>query len=118
MLKSLEYSIRYILLIIIFYYLGVKVIYQLNFFLLALIPVNFLAIHYGILYKIKKDNYVTKYYILMSLVVFTSIFSFTFLYLNRINIWVIVIAILINVIELIFLDLPKEKLFEFVKPKK
>lgn len=118
MLKSLEYSLRYIVLIIIFYYLGLKVVYQFNFFLLALIPVNFLAIHYGTLYKIKKDNYVTKYYILASLIIFTSIFNYLFLYLNKVNFWVIVIAILLNAVELIFLDLPKQKMFEIVKPKK
>ena len=83
LLKSLEYSLRYIALIIIFYFLGIKYIYVPNLLIICLVPVNFLAIHYGILSKIKKDNYVDKYYILFSLLMFTSILNIIFL--NIIN---------------------------------
>lgn len=107
MFKSILYSIRYILLIILFYYiLQLKMIYSLNLLMIAIIPVNFLAIHYGILYQIKKDNYVTKNYILMSLLIFTSLFNVIFLSLNKVNMIVIVFTIFVNALELMYLDLP------------
>lgn len=108
LIKSFEYSIRYILLIIIFYFLGMKNIYVLNFLMIAIIPVNFLAINYGIFIKIKKDNYVDKYYILMSLIVFSTLFEGLFLYFMKVNIFVIIFSCIVNVIELIFLDLPSK----------
>jgi|GEM_PF-3209910 len=107
MLKSILYSIRYMLLIVLFYYiLQLKLIYSLSFLMIAIIPVNFLAIHYGILYQIKKDNYVTKNYILMSLIIFTSLFNVIFLSLNRVNMFVVAFAIFVNALELMYLDLP------------
>lgn len=107
MLKSILYSIRYMLLIVIFYYiLQLKIIYVPNILMIAIIPVNFLAIHYGILYQIKKDNYVTKNYILISLLMFTSLFNVIFLHFNDVNMFVIVFAIFVNALELIYLDLP------------
>ncbi len=107
MFKSILYSIRYILLIVLFYYiLQLKIIYNLNVLMIAIIPVNFLAIHYGILYQIKKDNYVTKNYILMSLLIFTSLFNVIFLSLNKVNMIVIVFTIFVNALELMYLDLP------------
>lgn len=113
LLKSLEYSLRYIALIIIFYFLGIKYIYVPNLLIICLVPVNFLAIHYGILSKIKKDNYVDKYYILFSLLMFTSILNIVFLNIVKCNMWVIVISVFINMVELIYLDLPGKKLFDF-----
>ena len=107
MLKSILYSIRYMLLIILFYYiLQLKIIYVPNLLMIAIIPVNFLAIHYGILYQIKKDNYVTKNYILMSLIMFTSLFNVVFLSLNGVNMFVTVFTIFVNALELMYLDLP------------
>lgn len=107
MLKSILYSIRYMLLIVLFYYiLQLKMIYSLSFLMIAIIPVNFLAIHYGILYQIKKDNYVTKNYILMSLIMFTSLFNVIFLSLNSVNMFVITFTIFVNALELMYLDLP------------
>ncbi len=107
MLKSILYSIRYMLLIVLFYYiLQLKMIYMPNLLMIAIIPVNFLAIHYGILYQIKKDNYVTKNYILMSLLMFTSLFNVVFLSLNNVNMFVIVFAVFVNALELMYLDLP------------
>ena len=113
LLKSLEYSLRYIALIIIFYILGIKYIYVPNLLIICLVPVNFLAIHYGILSKIKKDNYVDKYYILFSLLMFTSILNIIFLNIVKCNMWVIVISVFINMVELIYLDLSGKKLFDF-----
>lgn len=107
MFKSFLYSLRYMILIIIFYYIFyLKMIYVPNILIIAIVPVNFLAIHYGILYQIKKDNYVTKYYILMSLVFFTTLFNVIFLSLNNVNFFVIVFTLFINTLELIYLDLP------------
>lgn len=107
MFKSFLYSLRYMILIIIFYYIfHLKMIYVPNILIIAIVPVNFLAIHYGILYQIKKDNYVTKYYILMSLVFFTTLFNVIFLSLNNVNFFVIVFTLFINTLELIYLDLP------------
>lgn len=107
MFKSFLYSLRYMILIIIFYYIfQLKMIYVPSILIIAIVPVNFLAIHYGILYQIKKDNYVTKYYILMSLVFFTTLFNVIFLSLNNVNFFVIVFTLFINTLELIYLDLP------------
>lgn len=107
MLKSILYSVRYMLLIVLFYYiLQLKLIYSLNFLMIAIIPVNFLAIHYGILYQIKKDNYVTKNYILMSLLMFTSLFNVAFLSLNSVNMFVTAFTLFVNALELMYLDLP------------
>ena len=61
-MKQIEYSLRYMILVTIGYYLLFKNMYTLSFYLLALIPINFLYIEYGIYYKISKDNYVTKEY--------------------------------------------------------
>jgi len=74
--------------------------------MIAIIPVNFLAIHYGILYQIKKDNYVTKNYILMSLLMFTSLFNVVFLSLNGVNMFITAFTIFVNALELMYLDLP------------
>ncbi len=110
MLKALIYSVRYMIIILLFYYIfNLKMIYELGIVMLAIIPVNFLAIHYGILYKIKKDNYVTKYHILMTLISLTTVFNILFLYLNKVNIFVIIITVTINMIELIYIDLPSKK---------
>ena len=107
MLKSIIYSIRYMLLIVLFYYiLQLKIIYSPNLLMIAIIPVNFLAIHYGILYQIKKDNYVTKNYILMSLLMFTSLFNVVFLSLNGVNMFITAFTIFVNALELMYLDLP------------
>lgn len=112
-LKALEYSIRYIVLIILFYFLGLKNVYVLKVYMIAIIPINFLAIKYGILTKIKKDNYVDKYYILMSLTVFTNLFNIIFLYFMNVSYWVIAFACLVNEVELIYLDLPSKKVFNY-----
>ena len=53
-LKALKYSLFYEGIMIIFYYLGVYYCYKLNLTLIAIIPVNFLAIKYGIL---KRGDY-------------------------------------------------------------
>lgn len=107
MLKSIIYSVRYMVLIVIFYYIfQLKIIYAPNILMIAIIPVNFLAIHYGILYQIEKDHYVTKYYILMSLILLTTLFNLIFLSLNNINMFVAVFTIFVNALELIYLDLP------------
>src|SRR5574344_683136 len=104
MIKAIEYSIRYMIIIIAFYYVACSFFYKMNFAILGLIPLNFLAVKYGIYNKIDKDNYVTKYYILMTLVILTTLFNIIFLYLNKVDIVVIIIAVLINIAELIFLD--------------
>ena len=101
-MKQLEYSLRYILLVVIGYYLLFKNIYTLSFYLIAIIPINFLYIRYGIYTKINKDNYVTKEYILMELVLLTSLFNTIFLVLNKVNIFVILIVVIINILELVY----------------
>lgn len=108
-MKSIEYSIRYIILIIVSYYLLFKKIYTLSFFALAIIPVNFLAIKYGIYQKLNKDNYVTKDYILFSLIVYTTILSIIFLLLNKVNFIVIAIHVIVNVLELVYTDTLRNK---------
>ena len=109
MLKSLEYSLRYMLLIVIMYYLFMKGIYTLSFFALAIIPVNFLAIQYGIYSKIEKDHYVTKEYILLSLVFYTTIFNVIFLSINKVSVFIIILTVVINLLELVYLDNVKQK---------
>lgn len=110
MIKSFLYSVRYMLLIVIFYYIfNLKIIYSPSVLMIAIIPVNFLAIHYGILYKVQKDNYYSKYYILMSLIVYTTLFNVIFFSLTKTNFFIIVFTIAINVLELIYLDIPKKK---------
>lgn len=107
MLKSLEYSFRYMLLIVVAYYIfGVRVIYAPNFWMVAIIPINFLAINYGIFYKINKDKAYYKYDILMTLVLLTSIFNVVFLSLNKVNMYVILFVLVINILELVYLDRP------------
>ena len=101
-MKQLEYSLRYILLSVIGYYLLFKNVYTLSFYLIAIIPINFLYIRYGIYTKINKDNYVTKEYILMELVLLTSLFNTIFLVLNKVNIFVILIVVIINILELVY----------------
>ena len=119
MLKSIIYSLRYIVLIVIFYYIfQLKIIYAPNILMIAIIPVNFLAIHYGILYQIEKDHYVTKYYILMSLILMTTLFNLIFLSLNNVNMFVVVFTIFINALELIYLDLPTNSKIKISLKKK
>ena len=101
-MKQLEYSLRYIILVIIGYYLLFKNFYTLSFYLPLLIPINFLYIRYGIYTKINKDNYVTKEYILYELIILTTVFNSIFLLLNKVNIFVILIVVFINTLELIF----------------
>ena len=108
-MKALLYSFRYMLLIVIGYYLLLSPIYKLGFQMIAIIPINFLAIKYGILNKIDKDNYVTKEYILMSLVCYTTIFNLVFFLINKVSIYVVIFVVLINILELIYLDNPKKK---------
>ena len=119
MLKSIIYSLRYMVLIVVFYYIfQLKIIYAPNFLMIVIIPVNFLAIHYGILYQIEKDHYVTKYYILMSLILMTTLFNLLFLSLNNVNMFVVVFTIFINALELIYLDLPKSSKVKISLKKK
>lgn len=119
MLKSIIYSLRYMVLIVIFYYIfQLKIIYAPNILMIAIIPVNFLAIHYGILYQIEKDHYVTKYYILMSLILMTTLFNLIFLSLNNVNMFVVVFTIFINALELIYLDLPTNSKIKISLKKK
>lgn len=119
MLKSIIYSLRYMVLIVIFYYIfQLKIIYAPNILMIAIIPVNFLAIHYGILYQIEKDHYVTKYYILMSLILMTTLFNLLFLSLNNVNMFVVVFTIFINALELIYLDLPTNSKIKISLKKK
>ena len=101
-MKQLEYSIRYIILIILGYYLLFKNMYTLSWYLLAFIPINFLAIKYGIYYKINKDEFYTKDIILMELILLTTTFNVIFLSLNKINFIVIIICSIINILELLF----------------
>ena len=44
---------------------------------------------------------------------FTSILNIVFLNIVKCNMWVIVISVFINMVELIYLDLPGKKLFDF-----
>ncbi len=119
MLKSIIYSLRYMVLIVIFYYIfQLKIIYAPNILMIAIIPVNFLAIHYGILYQIEKDHYVTKYYILMSLILMTTLFNLLFLSLNNVNMFVVVFTIFVNALELIYLDLPTNSKIKISLKKK
>ena len=97
------------ILILIGYYLVLSPLYKLSFVMIAIIPINFLAIKYGILNKIDEDNYVTKDYILMPLVMYTSIFNIIFLLLNKVSIYVVIFVVIINIAELIYLDNPKTK---------
>ena len=108
-MKAFLYSLRYMVLIVVGYYLALSPLYKLSLIMITLIPVNFLAIKYGILNKIEKDNYVTKEYILMSLIMYTSIFNITFLLLNKVSIYVVIFVVIINIVELIYLDNPKVK---------
>ena len=101
-MKQIEYSLRYIILVIIGYYLLFKNFYTLSFYLPLLIPINFFYIRYGIYTKINKDNYVTKEYILMELVLLTSLFNTIFLILNKVNIFVVIIVVFMNVLELVY----------------
>lgn len=108
-MKQIEYSLRYIALVIIGYYLLFKDFYVLNYQLLAVIPLNFLCIRYGIYYKINKDNYVTKEYILLELVSLTTLFNVIFLLLNKVNIFVVIIVVIINILELVYTTNIKQK---------
>ncbi len=108
-MKQIEYSLRYMILVTIGYYLLFKNMYTLSFYLLAVIPINFLYIEYGIYYKISKDNYVTKEYILMELVLLTTIFNAIFLVLNKVNIIVVLIVCIVNVLELVYTANLKKK---------
>ena len=47
-MKAFLYSLRYMILIVIGYYLALSPIYKLSFIILTIIPINFLAIKYGI----------------------------------------------------------------------
>lgn len=107
-MKSFLYSLRYMALIALGYYLVLSPIYKLSVIMLAIIPINFLAIKYGILNKIDKDHYVTKEFILMSLVLYTSIFNIAFLLFNKVSIYVVIFVVIINIAELIYLDNPRE----------
>lgn len=108
-MKAIEYSLRYMVIIVALYYLiPMSFFYKLSFAMIGIIPLNFLAIKYGIYNKIDKDNYVTKYYILMSLVVYTTLFNVIFLILNKVNFIVIIFTVIINGLELIFLDNTKK----------
>lgn len=109
-MKAIEYSLRYMLIIGVLYYLvPLSFFYQVSFALLGIIPLNFLAIKYGIYNKMDKDHYVTKDYILMSLVIYTTLFNVIFLMFNKAQLIVIIIAVLVNALELIFLNNPKTK---------
>lgn len=109
-MKAIEYSVRYMLIIgILYYIIPLSVFYKLGFQLLGVIPINYFAIKYGIYNKIDKDNYVTKDFILLSLISYTTLFNTFFLILNKVNIFVVLIVIFVNIVELIYLDNPKKK---------
>ena len=117
--KSFYYSLRYIIVIIVCYSIfGLNMLYKPNFWLLGLIPYNFLVIKFAILYKIEKDRQVDKYYILFSLILFTSIFNVVFLSLMKVNIWVVILATFINALELFFFDLSSSDKKKIITKKK
>lgn len=131
-MKSIEYSIRYMLIIVVLYYIvPLSYFYKMSFALLGIIPLNFLAIKYGIYNKLDKDiakakeanslakqydfnnekssNVLTKEYIILPLIIYTTILNIAFLLLNKTKIIVIIIACTINVIELLFTKNPIKK---------
>ena len=104
-MKAIEYSLRYIVLIIVMYYfLLLNNVYTLSFWMIGIIPVNFLAIKYGIYNKINKDNYVTKEYIIFSLIIYTTLFNIIFLLFNKVHYIVIIFTVVINILELIYTE--------------
>lgn len=107
--QLLKYTYKYFIFYIIgFYLLNFKMFYELSFKMIFIIPLNFFIIKYGILKEINKDHYITKYYILGSLMGVTSLFILLLLLINKINIFVILFTIIINGLELLYLDAPEK----------
>ena len=105
----IKYTYKYLLIFtILFYLVNIKTFFVLNFKMLAIIPLMFFIIKYGILKEINKDHFMTKYYSLEWLLLITTVFLILFLLLNKVNIIVILFTIIVNALELIFLDAPEK----------
>ena len=105
----IKYTYKYLLyFIILFYLLNIKSIFVLNFKMIAIIPIMFIIIKYGILKEINKDHYMTKYYALGCILSITTIFLIIFLLFNKVNVIVIIFTVIVNTLELIFLDDPEK----------
>jgi hypothetical protein len=108
--ELLKYTYKFFILYIIgFYLLNFRMFYELSFKMIFIIPLNFFLIKYGILKEINKDHYMTKYYILGTLMIITSLFITLLLIVNKTNIFVILFTLIIHVLELLYLDAPDKK---------
>ncbi|HPF82701.1 MAG TPA: hypothetical protein PLV83_00810 [Bacilli bacterium] len=102
-MKALKYSLGYMIIIFLIYLFASK-IYTFSFWLLGIIPVNFLAIRYGIYNFIDKEKYTTKDMILGQLLIYTSLFNIIFLLINKVNIFIMLIVLAVNFIEITFIN--------------
>ncbi|MEG0266065.1 MAG: hypothetical protein RR659_00295 [Bacilli bacterium] len=110
LLNAFKYSYKYMLIIVISYFLlNLSYFYRLNIVMIAIVPLNFLALKYGLFKELNKDHYATKYYILMELVIVTTLFNSIFLSIVKTHFLVIIFVVIINSMELIFLDTPQKK---------
>lgn len=107
--QLLKYTYKFFIFYIISYYLlNLKLFYNFSYKMIFIIPINFVMIKYGILKEINKDHYITKYYVLGSLMGITSLFLLLLLLINKTNIFVIIFTIIINGLELLYLDAPEK----------
>ncbi len=105
-LQAFRYSYRYMAVTVVaFYFMNLdETIFTLSFWLLAYIPLNFLALKFGVFKLISKTKGDMKNYLSTELQIILLIFNLTFLILNKINPFVIIFAVIANSITLFAFD--------------
>lgn len=109
--QIVKYSYKYMLLFMIgFIFFKLDYFFKLNYTMIFIAPLNFLALKYGMYKEINKEHYATKYYVLMELMMLNTTFLAVFLSIMKVNVFVIIFTCIVNLLELLFLDAPNKKI--------
>lgn len=102
--SSIYYSFKYILTVILFYYInkviGIPSLYTIVF---AIPFLNYLVLLWSLLKPLQENTTIKKEDIFMPFLTITTIFNILFFYIEHFNTEIVVLISVINVIEFIFM---------------
>ena len=102
-------SFRYILMVLIAYYinyLGIPSLYTIN--LLVILLLNYLIIKWGVIKVLNENDKATKKDIFSPFLLITTLFNIIFFYINQFDTMIIFTIVFVNIVQFIIIK-PKEE---------
>ena len=106
--NALNYSCRYIIMVLIAHYIkkiGIESLYTIN---LLIIPfLNYLILQWGVIKVLNENDKITKKDIFLPFLLITTSFNIIFFYIEQFNTMTVFTIVFVNIVE-----------FMIIKPKK